>query len=97
VQVVVSLAWGIVAAIAGYALARAIQSVASPDPDPAAVVWSAHSGYFWRVLTMGYAGGIAAFVALLVARQRCDAASRGLVSAIGVATLLLVLQAALLP
>ena len=97
VRIAVSLLWGMVVTIVGYALDRAIQSVASPDPDPAAVVWSAHSGYFWRGLTVGYAGGIASFVILLVARRRCDVMSRALVPAIGTATTLLVLQAAFFP
>lgn len=92
-----SIAWGIVVAVAGYAVARAIQSIASPDPNPAAIVWSAHSGYLWRVSTVVYAGGMAAFLMFFVAGRRLDVASRGLVPAIAAAVLLLALQAAFLP
>lgn len=97
VPAAVSLAWGLVVAVAAYALVRAIQYVLLPDPNPAAVVWSAHAGYFWRVLTVSYAGGMASFVALLVARRRVQALADALVTAVSVAASLLALQAALFP
>src|SRR4029077_10939094 len=92
-----SIAWGIVVAVAGYAIARAIQSVASPGPDPAAVVWSARSGYLWRVSTVVYAGSMTAFVTFFVAGRRLHIVTRALVPAISAAALLLALQAAFLP
>jgi hypothetical protein len=93
----VALIWGLVVAVGAYAIERAIQFLVSPDPNPRAVVWSAHAGYFWRVLTVTYAGGIAAFVALLVARERIEALARALVPAVGIVAALLALQAAFFP
>jgi hypothetical protein len=93
----VSLVWGLLVAVGAYAIERAIQSLVSPDPNPRAIVWSAHAGYFWRVLTVTYAGGIAAFVVLLLARQRIEALARGLLPAVGVVAALLALQAVFFP
>jgi hypothetical protein len=93
----VSLAWGLVVAVGAYAIARSIQFVLDPDPNPAAVVWSAHTGYFWRMWTVCYAGGIAAFVVLPVARRHIEGCARALGPAVGIAATLLALQAALFP
>jgi hypothetical protein len=93
----IALAWGIVVAVAGYAAVRAVQFFVYPDPNPATLVWSAHAGYFWRAWTVGYAGGIAAFVAFLVVRRSAAAATRALPVAVGVAAAALALQSALLP
>jgi hypothetical protein len=92
-----SLAWGLVVAVGAYAVVRAIQFFVYPDPNPRAVVWSAHAGYFWRVWTVSYAGGIAAFVVFLLARRRIDAHARALVSAVAIVATLLAIQAALFP
>jgi hypothetical protein len=93
----IALAWGLVVTVGAYAVVRAIQSVVSPDPQPVALAWSAHAGFFWRIWTVAYLGGIAAFVAFVVARGRPGAAARALAPAIAVAAALLVLQSALLP
>jgi H+/Cl- antiporter ClcA len=93
----IALAWGLVVTVGAYAVVRAVQSVVSPDPHPAALVWSAHAGFFWRIWTVAYLGGIAAFVAFVVARGRPGAAARALPPAIAVAAALLALQSALLP
>ncbi len=93
----ISIAWGLVVAVGAYAVVRAIQKVVYPDPNPAALVWSAHAGFFWRVWTVGYLGGVAAFVTFVVARGRTSAAARTLPPAIAVATALLVLQTVFLP
>jgi hypothetical protein len=93
----ISLAWGLQVAVATYAVVRAIQFLVYPDPNPAAVVWSAHSGYFWRILTVSYGGAIATFVALLVVRGRTEASARALVPAIALCAAALALQAALCP
>jgi H+/Cl- antiporter ClcA len=93
----IALAWGLVVTVGAYAVVRAIQSVVSPDPNPAALVWSAHAGFFWRIWTVAYLGGFAAFVAFVVARGRPGAAARALAPAIAVAAALLLLQSALLP
>jgi H+/Cl- antiporter ClcA len=93
----ISVAWGLVVAVGAYAVVRAIQGIVYPDPDPAALVWSAHAGFFWRVWTVAYLGGVAAFVTFVVARGRTQAAARALAPAIAVAAGLLALQSALLP
>jgi hypothetical protein len=92
-----SLAWGLVGAVGAYAVVRSIQFAVYPDPNPAGVVWSAHAGYFWRAWTVGYAGGIAAFVVLPVAQRHVEGCARALGPAVGVAAALLALQAALFP
>jgi hypothetical protein len=93
----IALAWGLVVAVGAYAVVRAIQRVIGTAPDPAAIAWSVHAGFFWRVWTVAYLGGFAAFVAFLVARGRPLAAARALAPAIAVAATLLALQAAFLP
>ena len=93
----VALSWGLVVSVGTYAITRAIQHFVFPEPDPATVMWSAHAGFFWRVWTVAYAGGIAAFVAWIVARARRAAAARALAPAVVVAAALLVLQSAFLP
>jgi hypothetical protein len=92
-----SLAWGLLVAVGGYAVVRAIQFFVYPDPNPATLVWSAHAGYFWRAWTVGYAGGIATFIAFPVVRGDLDRAVRGLGPAVAVAASLLTLQTIFLP
>jgi hypothetical protein len=93
----VSLLWGLLFATAAYAVMRAVQSFAAPDPDPAALAWSAHSGYAWRAWTVGYAGGVAAFVVYPIARRRLAAVARALTAGLTIAAALLALQAAFFP
>jgi hypothetical protein len=97
VDSMMAIAWGIVIAVASYAVVRAIAFFVYPEPNPAGLVWSTHSGYFWRIWTVGYAGGIGSFVAYLLIRPRHAAAARALGPALVVASALLVLQAALFP
>ena len=93
----VSLSWGLLIAAAFYAVMRAVQVGFVAEPDPATVMWSAHSGFFWRALIAGYAGGMAAFV-IFVAIRGCEtAAARALVAAVPIAAALLGLQGLLLP
>jgi hypothetical protein len=94
-----AIAWGLVAATALYAIVRGVQYVAFPEPNPALVVWSAHSGYFWRLWIVAYAGGAAAFVAWLVARDERaeERAARALAAAAPVAGALVAAQAVFLP
>lgn len=93
----IAACWGCVVAVGAYAIVRAIQFFLYPDPNPATLVWSAHAGFFWRCWTCVYAGGIASFIAYLVARGAAERAVRGLGPAIAVAALLLALQTAFLP
>jgi hypothetical protein len=93
----VSLAWGLLIAVGAYAAVRAIQFFLYPDPNPATLVWSAHAGYFWRAWTVGYAGGMATFIAFPLVRGDLARSARALVPAVGVATALLALQALFFP
>ena len=93
----IALAWGLVVAVGAYAVVRAIQRGLGTAPDPAAIAWSIHAGFFWRVWTVAYLGGFAAFVAFLVGQRRPLATARALAPAIAVAATLLALQAAFLP
>jgi hypothetical protein len=97
IAAMVSGAWAIVVAVGAYAGMRAVQVLASPPLDPTATSWSIHSGFFWRMLTVEYGGGIAAFIAFLVVRRRFEAAASALAPAIAVAGGLLALQSVLFP
>jgi hypothetical protein len=96
-RALISLAWGLVFTVGAYAVMRAVQRMLLESPDPAAIGWSPHAGYFWRAWTVAYAGGMAAFAAFVLARGRTAAAARALAPAIAVAAALLALQSALLP
>ena len=97
VALALSLAWGLVLAVGAYAVVRSIQFSVYPDPNPATVVWSAHAGYFWRIWTVVYAGGIGSFIVLPVARRHIEGCTLALGPAVGVAAALLALQAAFFP
>ena len=94
---VLALAWGLVIEVDAYAAMRVVQVLTGPQANPAAISWSVHSGFFWRVLTVAYGGGIAAFVAFLVVRQRVALAARALVPAVALAGGLLALQSTFFP
>jgi hypothetical protein len=96
-HVAISLGWGLVLAVAGYAVMRAGQVMLGHEPDPAKMAWSPHSAFFWRCLIMLYGGGIASFVAWVASRDRLPSAARGLARAILVAALLVALQAFFFP
>jgi hypothetical protein len=93
----VSLAWGLLFAVAAYAVMRAVQFCFVAEPDPATVMWSAHAGFFWRSLNAGYAGGLAAFVIFVAIRGRERTAARALAPAVAITAALLGLQGLLLP
>jgi hypothetical protein len=93
----IAIAWGIAIAIVSYACVRALQFFLAPATNPALPVWSTHAGYLWRVWTVAYAGGIAAFIAFPLVRAHPAAAARALAPALGIAAALLALQTALFP
>jgi hypothetical protein len=97
IAAMVSVAWAIVVAVGAYAGMRVVQVLASPALDPTAISWSIHSGFFWRMLTVEYGGGIAAFVAFLIVRRRCETAASALAPSIAIAGALLALQSVLFP
>lgn len=97
VRVATSSAWGVVVAVAAYPVMRTAQCLMSPAQDPAAVVWSAHAGFFWRAWTAAYTGGMAAITAYVVARGWLEAAARALAPAIVVAAAMLALATLFFP
>jgi hypothetical protein len=92
-----ALAFGFVAAVAMYAVMRVVQSRLGNAPDPAAVAWSIHEGFFWRALTSLYAGGFVALIAFVAAARRQAGWPRALGPAVLVAAALLALQALVVP
>jgi hypothetical protein len=89
-------ACGTVAAVLIYALLRAAQ-LFSLEPNPATVIWSAHSGYYWRIWTTVFAAGMLAVLAYLAARRDAEQVARALPPATAVAATALALQALLAP
>jgi len=86
-----------VVAVALYAILRLVQFYLFPDPNPAMVIWSAHAGYFWRVWTVAYAGGMVGLAAFAAAGRDRVRVARALLPALTVASVLIALQGALLP
>ena len=67
--IAIAAAWGLVVAVLLYGAVRAIQYFVFPEPNPATVVWTAHSGYFWRIWIVAFAGGIASWMAGVIVVQ----------------------------
>jgi hypothetical protein len=92
------------AAIAGcasaavlYALLRVAQAMLSPAPDPALVLWSEHSGFFWRAWTAAYTGGMIAFLVYVAARRDALRTARVVTWSIAVAATMIAAQGILVP
>lgn len=84
-------------AAALYAVLRVAQAMIFPDPDPALVIWSEHAGFFWRSLTVAYAGGMAAFFTWMASARHADRVASFLERATPASALLLAAQAFLVP
>lgn len=80
-----------------YALVRIAQSLLFAEPDPALVIWSEHAGFFWRALTVGYVGGMAAFLTWMASARSAPRVAEILARAVPVAAALLAAQALLVP
>jgi hypothetical protein len=91
------LAFGLVAAVAMYAVMRVVQYGQGNAPDPAAVTWSIHAGFFWRALTSLYAGGFVALVVYVASARRPARWPHALGPVMLVAAALLTLQALVVP
>ncbi len=89
----IALAAGCTGAALLYSLLRIVQAVLLPEPDPATVLWSEHSGFFWRAWIAAYAAGALAFVAWLFP----DRALRLLARAVMPVAIAVAVQAALVP
>jgi hypothetical protein len=77
-----------------YSVLRIVQALVLPEPDPATVLWSEHSGFFWRVWTCAYVAGAVALVARRFAGERV---ARLLARAIVPVAVLVVVQAIFVP
>ncbi len=88
---------GCTAAVLLYAILRAGQAAFGHEPDPALVVWSEHSGFFWRAWTAAYAAVMAGFATWLATARSAARVGRLLVSGIVLAALLLGAQGLLVP
>jgi hypothetical protein len=77
-----------------YAILRLGQALLFPAVDPALVIYSEHSGFFWRVWTALYAGGMLGFGALFADPKRVASILRRAVVPAGVA---IALQGVLVP
>jgi hypothetical protein len=86
-----------VSSLALYAILRFVQSRLFAEPNPATIIWSAHAGYFWRCLTVAYAGSMLGFLAYGAAKRTPERVVRALLHALTVAVVLIVLQGVLLP
>jgi hypothetical protein len=80
-----------------YAIVRVVQSLLFPDANPALVIWSEHAGFFWRALTVGYVGGMSAFLAWIASARSAARVATLLARALPIAAALLAAQALLVP
>ena len=97
VRLALALVWGLLAAVALYAVVRGVQYFAFPDPNPAIVVWSAHAGYFWRAWIVAYGGGFAAFIVFFASRSLAPKLAGALPAAVIASAALLAVQAIAFP
>jgi hypothetical protein len=91
-----SIACGLEAAVVVYAVARVVEALLLPQPNPALVIASVHAGYFWRAWIAAFAGGFVALTVGLFARST-DPLARAALRALPFAALLAVAQALLVP
>ena len=80
-----------------YASVRVAQALIFTEPDPALVIWSEHAGFFWRALTVGYVGGMVAFLTWIASARSAPRVAEVLARAVPVAASLLAAQAILVP
>ena len=84
-------------AAALYAILRIVQALIFPEPNPALVIWSEHAGFFWRVWTVFYLGGMSAFLTWLASLRHAGRVASILAAALPAAALLLAAQGLLVP
>lgn len=77
-----------------YSILRVIQALVLPEPDPATVMWTEHSGFFWRAWTCVYVAGAVALVARRFANDRL---AHLLARAVFPVTAVVVIQAIFVP
>lgn len=92
-----ALVAGCTSAMALYAIVRVAQALIFDEPDPALVIWSEHAGFFWRTLTVGYMGGMAALLTWMLAGRDAPRVAAFLVRALPIAAAAVAAQAILVP
>lgn len=97
VRAALSAVAGCTAAAILYAVLRMAQAFAFGEPDPALVLFSEHSGYFWRAWTGAYAGGMVGLVTWLASANDTDRTATILARAVPAAAALLATQGLLVP
>lgn len=93
-KIALALATGLTSAALLYSILRILQAVVLPEPDPAMVMWTEHSGFFWRAWTCAYVAGAVALVAHRFANERL---ARILARTIVPVTAVVVLQTMFVP
>ncbi len=93
----VAIVWGLVGALLLYPTLRVAGMLASPEPNPAAVLWTAHAGYFARAWTAAFGGCLAAVTAFALSRGRERVSLAWASRVLVIAFAWLVAQAALVP
>ncbi len=96
-RVLFAIAFGAAGAALAYAIARVSLAALMPEPNPAALVWSSRSSFFFRVELSLYAGGLLAFGGHALAARAFDRGGRALLVAFAVSAIALVAQAVLVP
>lgn len=92
-----ALAFLCVAAVIGYAAVRAAELAIFPEANPAVILWSVRSGFFWRCAIALYIGGAGAFGGYALAARSPERAARWLGRGVVIAAVAIALQGALLP
>jgi hypothetical protein len=89
-----AVAFGCSIAALAYALFRALAFATTHEPDPALVIWSEHSGFYWRAATATFAGILAGLIGALVPEERM---TRILAPTMLLSAAMLALQALFIP
>ncbi|MBK9260847.1 MAG: hypothetical protein IPM54_13635 [Polyangiaceae bacterium] len=80
-----------------YAVVRVVDVLLFPEPNPAIVIWTDRSRFFWRALIAAYLGGASVFGGYSLAKRTPRAASDWLLRAILIAGACLLAQAIVAP
>ena len=96
-RLALAMCWSLVSATFLYGAVRAVQMVLFPEANPAAVIWSAHAGYFWRIWIVLYASGTVGFLVFRFAREHSASLAKHLKNAAIVASLVILAQGILIP
>jgi hypothetical protein len=83
---------------AAYATLRAFDvAVLPPEPNPATIVWSAHTAMFWRLNISAFVAGMAAPLLYIAADANLGRTVRVLCSGVLVVTAMVAIQGLFMP